>query len=91
VPRQLHIELDGLLDRDLLSRAVLGIGYEITAPLTIYVPRFISVRGRNRRLWEPLEAFSKENSIVPPRYNQFCEICREAFLNPILDTKSQRR
>ena len=86
VSRQKHIELECLLDKNLLSRAVLGMAFELNAPLTVFTPRFFDGGQDSDPLWVPLEAYSPQQGPVPPQYNLFCEICREAFHSAIQDT-----
>ena len=80
VPRQRDILLDRLFDPELLQRSLAGIALEIGAPLTVYAADTLEVNGENRTIWVPIEAYSRENGIVPPRYNPFCKLCRTAEL-----------
>jgi hypothetical protein len=90
VHRQKHIHLGTLLDSDLLSRAVLGMSNEISAPITVFVPRFVAENNQTKEIWTPIEAYDHERQFVPPRFNLFCEICRGAFLAPIVDDFESR-
>jgi len=76
VRRQPEICLSHLLDRELLSRLVVALQIETNSAATIFegwVPEtWDSV------VWRPIEGFSRPKKVAPPRYNPFCELCREA-------------
>jgi two-component sensor histidine kinase len=84
VPRQKHIELEKILDRELLSRASTGIAVEVNSPVTAYAATVFEAAGRGHKCWVPVEGYSTDLRYVPPRYNLFCEICRQVTIDAIL-------
>jgi hypothetical protein len=85
VERNKHIQLDALLDHDLLSRSVLGMSLELNAPITIFAPHFSKNGNASGEVWVPIEAYDHDQRPVPPHFNPFCEICREAFSAQLID------
>ncbi len=85
VARQRYIELERLIDRTLLSRSIVGMAEEVGAPITVYAAKFFEVYGKVHKFWIPVEAYHPDRPHIPPRYNLFCEECREATIGPLLD------
>ena len=84
VPRQRHLELEKLLDRELLSRAIVGMAEELQAPVTVYAAKYFEVDEEAHKYWIPVEAYSPNTPHIPPRYNLFCEVCRQATIDRLL-------
>lgn len=79
VKRLRYIALDSLMDRELVSRLIAGICVEIDSPLTIFSAHVFELedRGRNPEVyWMPIEGYSQEHRLVPPRFSRFCNTCR---------------
>lgn len=85
VERQKHIELDKLLDKELLARAIVGISAELKSPVTVYTATTFENGRHCNKYWVPIEAFSETHSIIPPRFNPFCNYCRQTTLKTIVD------
>ena len=78
IPRLKFTELDQLMERELLRRLILGVGYEIKAPVTFYALNFFEKEaGKPLEYWMPIESYSRKGKWVPPRYNPLCRVCRE--------------
>lgn len=84
VPRQRHLELENLLDRELLSRAIVGMAAELHSPITVYAARHFEIGQETHKFWIPMEAYNPGRPHIPPRYNLFCEECREATIDVLL-------
>ena len=84
VPRQKHIQLEHMLDRELLTRSIAGMGLEFEGPVTVYAAKIFEVDGKPHKYWIPVEAYTRNGHHVPPRYNLFCDICRRAAIAPLL-------
>ena len=88
VERQKHIELNKVLDKELLARAIVGVSVELKSPVTVYAATTFENGRHCNKFWMPIEAFSETHSIVPPRFNPFCNYCRQATLKTIVHTAS---
>lgn len=91
VPRQKHIELELLLDREILSRAMVGISRELQAPITLYaVSMFETGKDSYLKVWLPVEAYRQASlpreRLVPPEYSPLCQCCRWAEIESALAT-----
>jgi len=84
VPRLKHIDLQQLLDPEVLSRALVGISLELNAPITVYAAKVFETDNKSHTYWIPIEGYTKDIRIVPPRYNLFCNACRSAEINFVL-------
>lgn len=84
VVRQKHIELEHILDRELLSRASVGVAVELKSPVTVYAATVFETAGTVHECWVPVEAYSTDLKYVPPRYNLFCEICRQSVIDEVV-------
>jgi signal transduction histidine kinase len=98
VERQRHILLEDLMDRELLSHSLVGMGLKIQAPFTVFAANVFesdeevgkpaeatpSEGNRRRELvyWPPIEA--EEPTAVPPRFCGFCRVCRETVMNALI-------
>lgn len=84
VTRQQEIELEHLMDRELVSRTITGIGAEIESPFTIYAANIFELEGSDPKIyWMPVEAYSQGKVLVPPNYNKFCYTCREIVMTKL--------
>ena len=95
-PRHKNIELESLLDRQFVSRAIVGMSLEIDDAFTIYAAKSFKT-GLNsdsyKMYWVRVESYEqekKEEKYVPPRYNPFCKICRIAEINALLEKFKDR-
>ena len=80
VIRPSHIELEALMDRELVSRLIAGMCVEINAPLTFFALNTFNLEEGTEKCtscWMPIEGYSKEQRLVPPRFCSFCETCRD--------------
>jgi ligand-binding sensor protein/two-component sensor histidine kinase len=83
VRRQKNIFLEDLLDRELLSRATLGMSTEMKSVFTVFAANiFESID--EEAIWIPVESYTENIRNVPPRYNLFCKICRSVVMRSIL-------
>ena len=86
VPRPKHVLLTRLIDRDILSKSLVGISREVGAPVTSYVANIYQKDNTEfRTYWLPVEQFSTSHKLVPTGYNPLCAQCREIVLNEILN------
>jgi len=87
VVRLPHTELNLLMDRELVSRLIVGIGVEIEAPVTIYSANIFTPPKTKKPCvyWMPIEAYSQGRLLVPPLYNQFCHTCRQIVIQKLTD------
>lgn len=76
VRRLQDIELEHLLDRRLMSKILTGICQEIRGPGNIYSANVIKGTPPEDLYWMPIEHYEDENSLIPNRFNIFCETCR---------------
>ncbi|MEN6577308.1 MAG: PocR ligand-binding domain-containing protein [Phycisphaerales bacterium] len=79
VQRLRYGELETLMNRELVSRLIAGICVEIDSPLTIFAAKVYppaEEEGKEEVYWMPIEGYSQEKRLVPPRYSLFCETCR---------------
>lgn len=85
IPRPQHVELELLMDRELVSRLIVGIGVELEAPVTIYAANVFAHPNTNKLVvyWMPIEAYSQGRLLVPPRYNEFCHTCRQIVMRKL--------
>ena len=86
VPRLEDIEFELLMDRKLVSRTILGVGYEIQAPLTVYAANIFEPEGKTPKVyWMPIEGYSLDREqLIPPKYNRFCYACREIVIKQLV-------
>jgi len=98
VERQRHILLEDLMDRELLSHSLAGMGLKIKAPFTVFAANVFEAdvevgklaettpsEGKRRAelvYWSPIEA--EEPRSVPPRFCGFCRVCRETVMNALI-------
>ena len=85
VVRLQHTELNLLMDRELVSRLIVGIGVELEAPVTIYSANLFTNPKTKKPCvyWMPIEAYSQGRLLVPPLYNQFCYTCRQIVMQKL--------
>lgn len=75
--RMRDIELENLMDRELLSRLIAGMSVEINASLTIFGASIFEPEGVEAQVyWMPIEGYSSEEKLTPPRFNKFCDCLR---------------
>ena len=93
VPRHPDIELENLMNRELVSRAIVGVGCEIEAPFTVYAANiFEPTRGISEVYWMPIEAYQANGEqLVPPKYNDFCRRCREVVMKRLVQDYESNR
>ena len=84
VRRDRDIRLERLLDPDLLSRALLGMATEAGAPITVFSAQVHDQSEGSRVYWVPIESYSHDEFVVPPRFNSFCHVCRECMTEHII-------
>jgi hypothetical protein len=86
VARQPEIDFEAILDRRLLSKALAGITERTNFPLTVFAAHVIPCApGARRTHWLPIEGSGPRTHLVPPRFNLFCDICRQATVLPIAE------
>jgi uncharacterized small protein (DUF1192 family) len=73
------------MDRELVSRLIVGIGVELQAPVTIYSANLFTDPKTNKPCvyWMPIEAYSQGRLLVPPLYNDFCHNCRQIVMQKL--------
>jgi len=92
VMRLPHAELSLLMNRELVSRLIVGIGFELEAPLTIYSANIFTPPSSSENpkkpcvYWMPIEAYSQGKLLVPPLYNALCYTCRSIVMQKLTDT-----
>jgi len=85
IPRLRAIELGQLMERELLRRLIVGVGYEINAPVTFYALNIFEIElGKPEKYWMPIEGYSHEERWVPPRYNSLCHTCRSLVMGQLV-------
>ncbi len=84
VPRQKHIELESLLDRQLLSRAIIGYSEEVKGPFTVYAAEVFEQGGATEIIWAPIEGAVGKEPLIPRHFNLFCQLCRDVILRRLL-------
>lgn len=84
VARRDCVQLELALDRELLSRAILGIRQELEAPVTVYSATVFQTSSMKRLVWVPVGAYRKGSLHVPPGYNPLCNVCRAAAIKHLL-------
>jgi len=87
VPRQVHIEFEHLMDRNMVSRTIVGMSCEIEAPLTIYTANVFEPERRPPVVyWMPIEGYSlRGEPLIPPTYNEFCHACRKIVIEQLVN------
>lgn len=88
ISRQRYIELKSLMDRELISRLIAGMCLEIDLPLTFFAANIFELNDENRstkRYWMPIEGYSQKKKLVPPRFNLFCETCRNLSIKKLVE------
>jgi signal transduction histidine kinase len=81
VRRDPNIELERLIDRELLRRLMAGLAYEVEGPVTIFSANLFRPHDRAAKLyWMPIEGYSHDQRLAPPRFNTFCRACREVVV-----------
>ena len=85
VPRLRQFELELLIDRELLSRAILGMSYEMQAPVTVFAANIFEVENKEARIyWMPIEAYSSSGEVlIPMGFNKFCRTCRTIVMEKL--------
>ena len=58
---------------------------ELSAPMTVYAAKVFDLVGEAYTYWVPVESYARDICHVPPRYNLFCEICRRAVIDFLLE------
>jgi signal transduction histidine kinase len=92
VPRQQEIDLELLIDRELLSRIILGVGQEIRAPFTIFTANIFELEGGERiTYWMPIESYSLGHALVPEAFNEFCQCCRKVIVDTLIKKFESRK
>lgn len=82
--RAKSIRLEELMDRELLSRLIVGISVEMNLPVTIYAANVFKNPERGpETYWMPIDAYSMGEQIVPPRFNEFCRTCRKLVIEKL--------
>ncbi len=76
------------MDRELLSRLLTGMSTEINAPLTLFsaaaFPDSVNPQSTSDAVhWIPVEVYSNERQLVPPRFSRFCKVCREISMKHV--------
>jgi len=84
VPRQKHIELENLLDRQILSRAIIGYSDEVRGPFTVYAAEVFEQSGATEIVWAPIEGAIAKEPLIPRHFNVFCRLCRDVILRGLL-------
>ncbi len=54
------------------------MSHEIDAPVTLYGAAVYEQEGKSEKRWVPVEAHSEDMSYIPPRFNLFCDLVRQA-------------
>ncbi|MBN1804930.1 MAG: PocR ligand-binding domain-containing protein [Sedimentisphaerales bacterium] len=88
VSRQRYIELESLMDRELVSRLIAGMCLEIDLPLTFFSANIFELNDGRRsvqKCWMPIEGYSQKRKLVPPRFNLFCETCRNISVKKLFE------
>jgi len=89
VERQRDIQLEWLMNRELLSRLIVGISVEIKLPVTIYGTNVFKKEKRKSKFkdveyWMPIDAYPMGERLVPPRFNVFCKTCRDIVIGSLV-------
>ncbi|MDD5327025.1 MAG: PocR ligand-binding domain-containing protein [Phycisphaerae bacterium] len=86
--RRREIELELLIDSELVSRLISGIGAELDLSLTCYTANVFYPKGIDKTpeiLWMPIEGYSqKPESFRLTVYNRFCEDTRNIMLDKLI-------
>lgn len=88
ISRQRYIELESLMDRELISRLIAGMCVEIDLPLTLFAYNIFEIDDEKRiakGYWMPIEGYSQNKKLVPPRFNLFCETCRNLSTKKLVE------
>lgn len=86
ISRRTEIELEQLVDRELLSRWILGVGQEIKAPFTVFAANVFKPKdGERTAYWLPIELYSGEKALVPETFNEFCRCCRKIIVERLIE------
>ncbi len=84
--RMRDTELESLMDRELLSRLIAGMSVEINSVLTIFGANIFEPPGRDPEVfWMPIEGYSQERRLTPPRFNKFCECVRSIETTKLIE------
>jgi hypothetical protein len=87
IQRPRYIELESLMDRELVSRLIAGMCVEIDSPLTFFALNVFQLNSKNDELshyWMPIEGYSQQEKMVPPRFNSFCGLTRNITMNKLI-------
>lgn len=84
VPRQKHIELESLLDRQILSRALVGYSDEVRGPFTVYAAEVFEQGSATEIVWAPIEGATAKEPLIPRHFNLLCRLCRDVILRGLL-------
>jgi len=83
--RMRDIEFESLMDRELLSRLIVGMSVEINSVLTIFGANIFEPKGEDAQVyWMPIEGYSREKRLTPPRFNKFCNCLRDIEMRKLI-------
>jgi hypothetical protein len=84
VLRQRHVLLTNLIDKEIISRLLVGVTQEVGSPVTLYVANVYESMEECQTYWIPIEQYNNKPQYVPSNYNPLCKLCRHEKVHEII-------